>query len=143
MCKQVSKRGASDPYLRKRKGKRVTPPKRPEYEIKWDTAGLFNVGQIITDSRYDSVKEDYDIRMKEWDGSEKILHISGRKRDAIKGFLEERRYSITSEYYHYHVRGRGKNVDPMAISLKIQELGLKFLWVRVIGETGPDRASGN
>ena len=60
----------------------------------------------------------------------------------MKGFLEERRYVITSEYYHYTVRARGKKVDPTAISLKIQELGLKFLWVHVIGGTGPDRSSG-
>jgi hypothetical protein len=121
--------------------------KRHEYEIKGDTACHFNVGQIITDSQYDSVKEDYDIRMKEWDGEsqqtgENIFHISGRKRDMIKRFLEERRYAITSEYYHYSIRARGKKVEPTVISLKIQELGLKFLWVRVIGETGPDRMSG-
>ena len=125
----------------------MTPAKRPEYEVKWDTAGLFRIGQIITDSHYDSVKEEYDIRMKDWTGDgqqtgEGIVHISGGKRDAIKGFLEERRYVITSEYYHYSVRARGKKVDQTAISLKIQKLGLKFLWVHVIGGTGPDGASG-
>jgi hypothetical protein len=40
------------------------------------------------------------------------------------------------------VRARGKNVDPGAISLKIQDLGLKFLRVRVIGETVPEGDSG-
>ncbi len=125
----------------------MTPKKRSEYEIKGDSTGHFTVGQIITDSQYDLVKEDYDIRMKEWDGDDKqkssgILHISGRKRDAIKSFLEERRYAITSEYYHYIVRARGKKVDPIVISSKIQELGLKFLWVHVIVETGADRTQG-
>ena len=142
---EVSKRGASDPYLRKGEGKRVTPKNRPEYEIKGDSAGHYTVGQIITDSRYISVKEDYDIRMKDWVGEDKqtgdgIVHISGRKRDAIKSFMEERRYAITPEYYHYIVRARGKKVDLTVTSLKARELGLKFLWVRVIGETGPDRA---
>jgi hypothetical protein len=126
--------------IRKREGKRVTPKKRPSYEIKGDSACSFTVGQIITDTQYDLVKEEYDIRMKEPDGNEKILQISGRKRDAIKSFLEEKRYAITSEYYHYNVRARGKIVDPTAISMKIKELGLKFLWVRVIGESGPDRS---
>jgi hypothetical protein len=125
----------------------VPPKKRPEYEIKWDTAGLFTVGQMIPDSQYNSVKEEYDLRLKEWDGDEKTpgegtFHISGRKRDAIKGFLEEKRYVITSEYFHYSIRARGKKVDPLTISLKIRELGLKFLWVHVIGETGPDRDPG-
>ncbi len=125
----------------------MTSIKKPEYEVKWDTAGLFRIGQIITGFHYDSVKEDYDIRMKDWAGDDQqtgegILHISGGKRDAIKSFLGERRYVITPEYYHFSVRARGKKVDPAAISLKIQELGLKFLWVHVIGGTGPDRAPG-
>lgn len=114
----------------------MAPKKRPEYEIKEDTAGNFSAGQIIPDSQYNAVKEDYDIRMKEWVGSETIVHISGRKRDLIKSFLEEKRYAITAEYFHYSVRARGKNVDTGAISLKVQGLGLKFLRVRVIGETG-------
>jgi hypothetical protein len=122
----------------------VTPAKRPEYEVQWDTTGLFKTGQIITDIQYDSVKEDYDIRMKDWAGGspagEGIFHVSGGKRDAITRFLEEKRYVITPEYYHYSIRARGKNVDPSDISRKIQELGLKFLWVHVIGEIGPDRA---
>jgi hypothetical protein len=129
---------ASETYLEKGGWIHVTPAKKPEYEVQWDTAGLFRIGQIITGSHYDSVKEDYDIRMKDWAGDgqqtgEGIVHISGGKRHAIKGFLEERRYAITSEYYHYVVRARGKKVDPTSISLKIRELGLKFLWVHVIG----------
>ena len=122
----------------------MRPKKRPDYEILFDTGGLFSVGEILPGSRYNAVKETYDIRLKEWDGSgnsadEGIVHISGQKRDAIKGFLEEKRYVITPEYYHYAVRARGKKVDPTAISMKIRELGLKFLWVRVIGENGPER----
>jgi hypothetical protein len=122
----------------------VPPKKRPEYKIISDTDGLFSVGEMIPDSQYNAVKEKYDIRMKEWEGSEKtpgegIIHISGQKRDTIKGFLEERRYVIAKEFYHFAVRARGKSVDPVAISLKIRELGLKFLWVRVIGESGPER----
>jgi hypothetical protein len=125
----------------------VPPRKRPEFDIKWDTAGLFTIGQVIPVSRYNSVKEEYDLRMKEWDGDDKtpgegIFHISGSKRDAIRGFLEEKRYVITPEYFHYAVRARGKNVDPTAISKRIQEQGLKFLWVHVIGETGPESDSG-
>lgn len=127
---------------KKGKGYLVTPRKESEYEIKEDTAGHFSAGEIIPDSRYNSVKEDYDIRLKEWAGSETIVQISGRKRDLIKSFLEEKRYALTAEYYHYNVRARGKNIDPMAISLKIQQLGLKFLRVQVIGESGPDCDSG-
>jgi len=122
----------------------VRPKKRPDYETLCDTGGLFSVGQIIPDSQYNTVKENYDIRLKEWDGSgnsvdEGIVHISGQKRDAIKRFLEEKRYVITPEYYHFAVRARGKKVDPVAISMKIRELGGKFLWVRVIGEIRPER----
>ena len=115
----------------------MAPKKRPEYEITTDTAGHFSAGEIIPDSRYNAVKEDYDIRLKEWAGSETIVQISGRKRDLITSFLEERRYAITAEYFHYSVRARGKNVDTVAISQKVQGLGLKFLYVRVIGETCP------
>lgn len=110
--------------------------KRPEYEIKLDTAGTFDAGQIIADIRYDAVKEDYAVRLKEWDAG--ILQVSGGKRDAILSFLEEHRYVVTAEYYHYTVRARGKKADPLAISEKVRMLGLKFLWVRVIGETAPD-----
>jgi hypothetical protein len=122
----------------------VPPKKRPEYVITGDTASRFTVGQIIPGSEYNAVKEEYDIRMKEWDGDDKttsegIVHISGQKRDAIKGFLEEKRYIMTPEYYHYAVRARGKKVDPAVISMKIRQLDLKFLWVRVIGESGPER----
>lgn len=141
--KEGSRGGTSDPYHRAKDGCGVAPKKRPEYEIQEDTTGHFSVGQIIPDPHYNSIKEDYDIRMKEWPGSETRVHISGRKRDLIKGFLEEKRYAITAEYYHYVVRARGKNVDTGAISLKIQGLGLKFLRVRVIGETGPDGDLGD
>jgi hypothetical protein len=121
----------------------VTPKKRPEYQIKYDSAGIFTVGQIIPDSRYNMVKEDYDIRMKEWDGGgqhagEGIVQISGGKRDFVKAFLEEKRFAVASEYYHYTVRARGKKIDPGSISQKVQEMGLKFLWVHVIGESVPD-----
>jgi len=124
----------------------VPKPKRPDYEIHLDTTGIFETGQIIPDSRYNSVKEDYEIRLKDWPGDslhpgEGIVHLSGRRRDLIKGFLEEKRYVITLEFYHYSVRARGKSVDPQVISQKIQELGVKFLWVHVIGETGPDSGS--
>lgn len=134
-------------HLKKRENEYTVPkPKRPEYEIQYDTAGVFEAGQVIPDSRYDSVKEDYDIRLKDWPGDsqhpgEGIVHISGRKREVLKSFLEEKRYSIVSEYYHYIVRARGKKVDPSVISQKIQELGIKFLWVHVTGETGPDSGS--
>jgi hypothetical protein len=114
----------------------MAPKKRSEYEITGDSAGIFSTGEIIPDSKYDSLKEDYDIRLKDWDDG--TLQVSGRKRDLIKGFLEEKRFAITSEYYHYQVRARGKNMDPAPILLKIRELGMKFLWVRVIGEKSPD-----
>jgi hypothetical protein len=114
----------------------MTERKRPEYEIKMDTTGTFSTGQVIPDSRYGIGKEDFEVRMKVWDGG--ALRISGRKRDAIKSFLEEKRYAFTSEYYHYNVRARGKAIDPASIAQKVQELGLKFLWVQVIGENIPD-----
>ena len=120
----------------------MAPKKRPDYEIREDTTGHFSVGQIIPDSQYNSEKEDYEIRMKEWAGSETIVQISGRNRDRIKSFLEEKRYAVTAEYYHYGVRARGKNVDTGAICLKIRGMGLKFLRVRVIGEPVPDGDSG-
>jgi hypothetical protein len=121
----------------------MAPRKRPDYEIKLDTAGTFSNGQIIPDIRYDAVKEDYDIRLKVWDGGgpaagDGIVQISGGKREMIKSFLEEKRYAVTSEYYHYSVRARGKKIDPAVIAQKVQDLGLKFLWVRVIGESAPD-----
>jgi len=118
----------------------MAPRKRPDYEIKLDTTGAFSDGQVIPDTRYDSAKEDYAIRLKEWENG--ILQISGGKRDAIKSFLEENRYVITAEYYHYSVKARGKKADPVAISEKVRNLGLKFLWVRVIGESGPDEGRG-
>jgi|SRR5208337_3419336 len=122
-----------------------TSPGQPEYEVKKDTLGHFSTGQIITGSHYGSVKEEYDVRMKDWAGNSQprgdmIYHISGGKRDQIKRFLEENRYVVTSEYYHYIVRAPGKRVDPVAILLKAQNMGLKCLWVHAVGETGPDRA---
>lgn len=122
----------------------VKPTGKPEYEVKWDTLSHFSTGQILTGSQYRSVKEEYDIRLKDWAPSQPavdgIYHISGGKRDQIKRFLEEKRYVVTTEYYHYIVRAQGKKVDPLAISQKIQGMGLKFIWVHAIGETGPDRA---
>ncbi len=118
----------------------MAPRKRPDYEICLDTAGTFETGQVIPGIRYDSKKEEYDIRLKVWDG--KILRISGGKRDAILSFLDEKRYVVTPEYYHYTVRARGKNPDPSPVSQKVLALGLRFLWVRVIGETGPDADRG-
>jgi hypothetical protein len=122
----------------------VKPTGKPEYEVKWDTLSHFSTGQVITGSQYGSVKEEYDIRMKDWTPSQPavdgIYHISGGKRDQIKRFLEEKRYVVTTEYYHYILRAQGKKVDPLAISQKIQGMGLKFIWVHVIGETGPERA---
>ena len=121
----------------------VPPAGKPEYEVKGDTLAHFSTGQVITGSQYGSVKEEYDIRMKDWTpgqpAGDAIYHISGGKRDQIKSFLEEKRYVVTSEYYHYILRAQGKKVDPLAISQKIQEKGLKFIWVHVLGETGPDK----
>lgn len=134
------RRITTSPLVKKAGVNPVAFRKRPEYEIKLDTAGTFDAGQIIPDIRYDAVKEDYAIRLKEWDVG--ILQISGGKRDAILSFLEENRYVVTAEYYHYAVRARGKKADPQAISQRVQNLGLKFLWVRVIGETGPDENRG-
>ena len=122
----------------------VKPTGRPEYEVKWDTLSHFSTGQVITGSQYGSVKEEYDIRMKDWTPSppavDGIYHLSGGKRDQIKRFLEEKRYVVTTEHYHYIIRAQGKKVDPLAISQKIQEKGLKYIWVHVMGETGPERA---
>jgi hypothetical protein len=117
---------------------------KPGYEVKWDTLSHFATGQVITGPQYGSVKEEYDIRMKDWTPAQPaidgIYHISGGKRDQIKRFLEEKRYVVTTEYYHYILRAQGKKVDPLAISQKAQDMGLKFIWVHVVGETGPDRA---
>jgi hypothetical protein len=121
----------------------LKPAGKPEYEVKWDTISHFSTGQVITGPQYGSVKEEYDIRMKDWTPSQPaidgIFHISGGKRDQIKRFLEEKRYVVTTEHYHYIIRAQGKKVDPLAISQNIQEKGLKYIWVHVIGETGPDR----
>ncbi|PKG31058.1 hypothetical protein, partial [Methanoregula sp.] len=122
----------------------VKPAGKPEYEVQWDTLSHFSTGQILTGSQYRSVKEEYDIRLKDWAPSQPandgIYHISGGKRDQIKRFLEEKRYVVTTEHFHYIIRARGKKVDPLAILQKIQDMGQKFIWVHVIGETGPDRA---
>jgi hypothetical protein len=122
----------------------VSATKQREYEITGDSSGRFSAGDIITNSQYNSMKEEYEIRLKDWDGNAEsgdagAFHISGRKRDLIKSFLEEKRYALTSEYFHYTVRARGKKIDPDAILLKLKELGLKYLWVRVRDETGPER----
>ncbi|MDD1693999.1 MAG: hypothetical protein LUQ71_04680 [Methanoregula sp.] len=121
----------------------VTPAGKPEYEVKWDTLAHFSTGQVITGSQYGLVKEEYDIRMKDWTpgqpAGDGIFHMSGGKREQIKRFLEEKRYVVTTEYYHYILRAQGKKVDPIAISQKIQEMGLKFIWVHAVGEKGPDR----
>lgn len=121
----------------------VKPTGKPEYAVQWDTLSHFSTGQVITGPQYGSVKEEYDIRMKDWTPSppavDGIYHISGGKRDQIKRFLEEKRYIVTTEYYHYIIRAQGKKVDPLAISQKIQDRGLKYIWVHVIGEDGPDR----
>jgi hypothetical protein len=118
----------------------MTPRKRPEYEVQVDTVGTYSAGQVIPDVVYDSVKEGYDIRLKVWDGG--TVQISGQKRDMIKSFLEEKRYVITSEHYHYLIRTRGKKTDPSPICQKVRELGLKLLSVRVIGELVPDEDRG-
>ena len=47
----------------------VSPAGKPEYEVKWDTLGRFSTGQVITGSAYGAVKEEYDVRMKDWDGA--------------------------------------------------------------------------
>ena len=112
----------------------MAPKKHREYEIQMDTLGHFSPGQVITGLDYKAVKEEYEVRLKEWVGGETTIHLSGRKRDAIKSFLEEKRYVLTPEYYHYCVRARGKSVDPVAISQKAGDLGLKFLWTRIAGE---------
>ena len=125
----------------------VTATRKPNdrvYEIKEDTAHQFSYGQKITEYEYSSVKKDYDIRMKYWDGNTQhlgkgVFHISGRKRELIKKFLEERAYQIKELKYHYYVTG---NVAWMVMSSEIQEIkDLKFLYVRVIGESGCDRAA--
>ena len=120
----------------------VTPAGKTEYEVRWDNLDRFSPGQVITGAQYGPVKEEYDIRMKDWTPAppgEGIYHISGGKRDRIKKFLEEKRYVVTSEYFHYILSARGKKVDPVVISQKIHEMGLKFIWVHVTGGTGPDR----
>jgi hypothetical protein len=86
----------------------VTPRKRPDYEIKYDSAGTFTPGQVIPDSRYGIGKEEYEVRMKVWDGG--ALQVSGRKRDALKSVLDEKRYAFSAEYYHFNVRARGRKL---------------------------------
>jgi hypothetical protein len=122
----------------------VSPAGKPAYEVKWDTLGRFTPGQEITGSEYGSVKEEYDVRMKDWTGAglasgDGIYHISGGKRDQVKRFIEEKRYVVTSEFYHYIIRAQGKKVDPIAISRGIQDKGLKFIWVHVLGQAGPEK----
>lgn len=127
----------------------VTATRKPKglvYEIKEDTVRRFSHGQKITQSEYNSVKKNYDIRMKDWVGDsqglgKKIFFISGSKRDLIKDFLDERKYVITIQPHHYVVRGNGEKVTTLVIKDEIRKMGLKFLWIHVIGETGYDRAS--
>ena len=71
-------------------------PKGREYEIKEDSVHLFSDGQIISESEYNSVRKNYDIRMKYWDGNSEhrgkgVSHISGQKRELIKDFLDKRK----------------------------------------------------
>ena len=130
-----------------RKDPQVIPSSKPkdcEYQIKEDFLHLFSPGQIISESEYTSVKKNYDIRMKYWDGQSQHLgkgvsHISGRKRKLIKHFLEEREYKVKELAYHYHVTGK---VAWMAMKTEIQEMkNVKFLYVIVIGESGYDLAA--
>jgi hypothetical protein len=119
-------------------------PNGPVYEIKEDTTHRFSHGEKITESEYNSVRKDYDIRMKYWDGNTEhlgkgVFHISGQKREFIKKFLEDRGYLVKELKDHYHVTGK---VAWMAMSSEIQEIkGMKFLYVRVMGESGYDRAA--
>jgi hypothetical protein len=129
------------------KGKKIfqviptSKPKGREYEIKEDSIHQFSIGQIITESEYNSVKEKYDIRMKYWDGHSEHLgkgvsHISGQKRELIKDFLEIRKYKVKELKYHYHVTGK---VAWMAMSAEIKEMkNVKFIYIHVVGESGYD-----
>ena len=125
----------------------VTATRKPNnrsYEIKVDTVGRFSVGQKITESVYNSVKDDYDIRMKDWDGDSQhlgriVFYISGRKRGLIKDFLDKRKYNVKELEYNYHITGK---VAWMAMSMEIQEMeNVKFLYIHVVGESGYDRAA--
>ena len=140
----------SDRVPKGKKDPQVIPSSKPkdrEYEIKEDSVHRFRIGQIITESEYNSVKEKYDIRMKYWDGNSQhlgngVFHISGRKRELIKDFLDKRKYNVKELEYHYHVTGNGRKVAWLAMSMEIQEMKtVKFLYIRVVGESGYDRAS--
>jgi len=116
-------------------------PKGREYEIKVDSLRQFGVGQIISESEYNSVKDDYDIRMKDWDGhsehlaaGKKIFYISGRKRELIKNFLVKRKYTVKELEHLYHITGK---IAWMVMSDEIQEMkNVKFLYIHVVGESG-------
>ena len=140
----------SDRMPKGKKDRQVIPSSKPkgrEYEIKVDSAHKFSDGQIITESEYNSVKKNYDIRMKFWNGNSEhsgkgVSHISGQKRELIKDFLDKRKYNVKELAYHYHVTGNGKKVAWIAMSMEIQEMkNVKFLYIRVVGESGYDRAS--
>ena len=101
--------------------------------------------QLEIPTRCIRISIEYDVRMKDWTGAgpsggDGIYHISGGKRDQVKRFLEEKRYVVTTEFYHYIIRAQGKKVDPVMLSQKIQNMGLKFIWVHVAGQTGPEKA---
>ena len=127
----------------------VIPQSKPNgqvYEIKTDTTGRFGVGKKITESEYNSVKDDYDIRMKDWDGhsehlagAKKVFYISGRKRELIKDFLVKRKYNVKELEHLYHVTG---NIAWRAMSDEIQEMkNVKFIYIHVVGESGYDLAA--
>jgi len=117
-----------------------------EYKIKWDSRQRFSNGRIISEDVYNSVKENYDIRIKSWIGDslhigKEVFYISGPKRELIKDFLVKRKYNVTENKYHYFVTGNGKNVAWMSMESEIQEMGnVKSIYIQVIGESGYDRA---
>ncbi|MDO8873367.1 MAG: hypothetical protein Q7V05_11665 [Methanoregula sp.] len=139
----------SDRVPKGKKDPQVIPTSKPEgreYEIKEDSIHQFSIGQIITESEYNSVKDDYDIRMKDWDGhsehlagAKKVFYISGRKRELIKDFLVKRKYNVKELEHLYHVTGK---IAWMAMSDEIQEMkNVKFIYIHVVGESGYDLAA--
>ncbi|MGD0080831.1 MAG: hypothetical protein ABSB80_09330 [Methanoregula sp.] len=109
-------------------------PEKP-YKVIVDDRHHFKDGGRISNSEYLKIKDEYDIRIKRWDGklfegSIKNYYLSGPGREAVKdiAFKEaetKKEYPLT----HFHIAGN--RIQPHNIVTEAHDNKLKVLWVDV------------